>query len=186
MTKRRTALFGVPTLALGVLAGGAWLLAVPASAASSHAVSTPASSRIVSALRSEIQVVLRHAPSGRVINDREVSYDHGHIIITVPVPGAHPDAAGSGCPSGWFCIWSGPDFTSYEARVQAPLQTNISVTSLLPTQKIGSVSNARSTGSILSNLSGHNACYSGGAFSQAVGAPFNTYPYIYLQKNNNC
>jgi hypothetical protein len=163
-----------------VAAGVSMFLAAPAMA-SPH--STPTAS-IAAGLRAEIKAQLSYNPSGKVISNNEVSYDNGHFIVVVPTPGAAPKYAG-GCPSGWFCIWSGTDFTVHEGRVQYPLDSNIDVRQYLP-GNIGSLSNARRTGSILSNEDGGTACYPGGGSTTSVGKPYNSYPYIYLEKSSNC
>ncbi|WP_171075431.1 peptidase inhibitor family I36 protein [Nonomuraea basaltis] len=57
----------------------------------------------------EIAEQLRRAPGGVVINDRQISYDNGAVIVTIEAEDASTQAAGD-CPNGWFCLWSKTDF----------------------------------------------------------------------------
>lgn len=77
---------------------------IPSVMASAH----PSSSDSV-LLQSEIKAQLQNDPSGTVIANNQISYDHGNVIVTVaPPPDQAVDApaAKSDCTSGWLCLWS--------------------------------------------------------------------------------
>jgi hypothetical protein len=133
-------------------------------------------------LSTEITAQLKYNPSGTVINNHQVSYDHGHVIVTVPASGMSPEVTG-GCPDNWFCLYEASGYRSYMARFQVPLDANIDWRAYLPF--IGSASNGRHTGSFLSNLR-TAVCYPAGAAAPAIGSPVDQYYYVYLEAHNNC
>ncbi|TMR91449.1 peptidase inhibitor family I36 protein, partial [Nonomuraea basaltis] len=65
------------------------------------------------ALEQQIAEQLRRAPGGQIINDRQISYDNGAVIVTVTAAEEISTTALNDCPAGWFCLWAG---TSYKGN----------------------------------------------------------------------
>ncbi|MEV0150577.1 MULTISPECIES: peptidase inhibitor family I36 protein [unclassified Nonomuraea] len=57
----------------------------------------------------EIAAQLQRAPGGVVINDRQISYDDGAVIVTVEADDASAQKP-TDCPEDWFCLWSKTSF----------------------------------------------------------------------------
>jgi Peptidase inhibitor family I36 len=114
-----------------------------------------------------------------VINARQISYDHGAVVVTVPIPGVE-----TVCPEGYACLYDLTRLRGDIATIQYPEQANISIRGYLP--DVESVWNRRNNGSILSNGKGSTVCYVAGQTANAVSPPVSNYPYLWLQANDNC
>jgi hypothetical protein len=159
----------------------ALLCAVPALAASHHAVASARSAKVKAILKQEIRAQLKYNPSGRAIGPTEVSYDHGNVIVSVAIPGAGPDFE---CPSGYTCIFEGKYLTGGHAKIREPLAKNIEINAYIKLPVL-SLHNLRKSASYLSNGK-HAACYPAGAEADDIQAPYRNYPYLYLQKKGGC
>jgi hypothetical protein len=163
-----------------LLLGSAAAVAAPLSAtqalaASSHAVPATQSARI----QAEIKAQLRYNPSGTVINPSQISYDHGHVIVTV----AGPDIIATVCPAGDVCLYDGETLEGDIAAINGPLDKNITIRAFLP--RVQSLWNRRAHGSILSNNSSA-VCYRSGQTANRISTPYSNYPYLFLEANSNC
>jgi hypothetical protein len=154
-----------------------------AASSSTHTASPAQSARASAELRSAMAAQLRFNPSGKVINSNQISYDHGNVVVTVAVPGVTPAFT---CPSGTMCLWKEPNLRGSWASIKSPIQTPIRISQYLPL--VQSVHNLRSTGSIIQSdtAATHTACYPSGARANNVGLPVSDWPYLWLQKTNNC
>lgn len=88
-----------PTAAIATVC--ALLLVLAGTPAAGAAPATPATSARVSAY-------LSAHPGGQPLNDNEISYGDGALIVTLTAPTAAlgtPD-----CPSGWFCFYEYPGY----------------------------------------------------------------------------
>jgi hypothetical protein len=67
-------------------------------------------------LQTQIDLQLMLAPGGRQSALNEVSYEHGMLVVTYPMPGASalgvPD-----CPSGWFCFYDNTSWNYPRGRL---------------------------------------------------------------------
>ncbi|SCF44489.1 hypothetical protein GA0070216_11754 [Micromonospora matsumotoense] len=60
------------------------------------------------ALNPQMAAYLAVHPGGTVLNDNEVSYSGGTLVVTLRAPvGTH---AVADCPLGWYCFYDRPDF----------------------------------------------------------------------------
>jgi hypothetical protein len=55
-----------------------------------------------------VQTYLAANPGGVPLNDNEISYAGGRLVVTLARPAN--TLAGADCPSGWFCFYERPDF----------------------------------------------------------------------------
>jgi hypothetical protein len=84
-----------------VLAGAVALLCIAATSAQADPT-PPAESKQAQQIAEQLQ----RAPGGVVINDHQISYDNGAVIVTVETDGMSVQGDASECPQGWFCVWS--------------------------------------------------------------------------------
>ena len=70
-------------------------------------------------LRSAMEAQLRFNPSGRVINSDQISYDQGHVVVTVVVPGVTPDFT---CPGGSMCLSTQTNRRGNAAAISGPVR----------------------------------------------------------------
>jgi hypothetical protein len=158
-------LFAAPALAVG-----------PAASPAAHAAVVRAE------LRAEISAQLRYNPSGKVINARQISYDHGSVIVTVPMPGSvGPDFT---CPGQTLCAFTGVNLTGLVAQFAGNGVWD-NWKSMINT--LASLHNNRSNRAFIyqNKGSGGNTCYQGGAKAEEIGSPFNGYTWFYLAKSND-
>lgn len=150
-----------------------------------HVTPSTQSAKASAELRSAMEAQLRYNPSGRVINSHQISYDQGRIVITIVVPGVTPDYT---CTKGYMCLWEGQLLTGSFAQINEPIQKNISIRAYLPV--VHSIHNLRSTGSLITNgkkgRRARDVCYPSGARAMDVSAPVDKWPYLWLEKVNNC
>ena len=169
-------------LVAAIGAAASMLLATPALAAGSHTAPATRSAKVNAELKAEIKAQLRYNPSGKVINARQVSYDHGHVVVTVVIPGDNtPDFT---CPDGFVCLFERPNLKGNNAAINEPRDRDIRIAGYLPF--VQSLHNLRSTGSILSNGVNRSVCYTSGQRANAISDPVMSYPYLFLQANDNC
>jgi hypothetical protein len=140
------------------------------------------SAEINAILRAEIKTQLDYNPSGKVISSTEVSYDHGHVIVTVAIPGAGPDYT---CPRGSTCIFEGADLKGKHASIDTPLSQNIHMSAYI-SLPVRSLHNRRSAPSWISNGTNSATCYPSGAVANSIGPPWKYYPDLYLQNGGTC
>jgi hypothetical protein len=157
----------------------ALFVATPALAANAHAAPAARSAKIQAELKAKIRAELRHNPSGKVINARQISYDHGNVIVTIAIPGV-----ATVCPSGYACLYDLARLRGDIATIQYPEQKNISIRGYLP--DVESLWNRRGNGSILSNGQSSAVCYPSGATANSISPPVSNYPYLWLEANSNC
>ncbi|GIJ33240.1 peptidase inhibitor family I36 protein [Micromonospora sediminimaris] len=60
------------------------------------------------AMRTEVARYLAAHPGGTVLNDNEISYRGGELIVTLDAPVGTYGVAD--CPSGWFCFYEWPNY----------------------------------------------------------------------------
>ncbi|GIJ19820.1 hypothetical protein [Micromonospora lutea] len=60
------------------------------------------------AVREELTRYLAAHPGGTVLNDNEISYQGGEVIVTLDAPVGTYGVAD--CPSGWFCFYEWPHY----------------------------------------------------------------------------
>jgi peptidase inhibitor family I36 len=154
-----------------------------ATSSTAHAASSAQSARVSAEFRSAIAAQLRYNPSGTVINSSQISYDHGQVVVTVTVPGATPRYT---CPSGSICLWNQANLTGNEATFKSPLQTPIRIHDYI--NRVKSLHNLRSTGSIIQKdkSASQAACYPAGARANDISSSVVHWPYLWLQKTDNC
>jgi hypothetical protein len=63
-----------------------------------------------SSVQTQIDAQLAAYPGGKQINATEIAYDGGRFVITFARP-PQSVAGTPDCPSGWYCIYDGIDFT---------------------------------------------------------------------------
>jgi hypothetical protein len=164
------------------VAVGAGLILGVTTNASAAARPTP---DVAASLRAEIAAQLRYNPNGTVINSQQVSYDNGHVIVTVPDPNSRtsPQLGDGQCKGGHVCIWEYSDYVGSSASITGPLDSNIPIRAYIP--QVETLDNQRSDGSILSN--GTTAiCYPAGAQAKSISSPYSKYPWLYLEHAKNC
>ncbi|MGH3158345.1 MAG: peptidase inhibitor family I36 protein [Streptosporangiaceae bacterium] len=160
----------------------ALVITAPAFAQNSHvtsaAKSSPATPRlgVQHNLKAEIKAQLRYNPSGKVISPDEISYDHGHVVITL--------VSTTKCPSGYACLWEDYNFGGPMAKFNGPHDVNINLRGYLPEQ--GSLKTYYHAGAILSNGKGGTVCYPTGQWAANISAPYRNYPYLYLENSADC
>jgi hypothetical protein len=186
MRKRSVLLHGVGVIGAAAITFSALPAMASTTALAGTVAGTTGAASVSAALKAEISEELAYNPSGEVINDRQISYDNGKVTVTVPRPGVRPAAASKyGCPSGTFCLWEYSGYNGDMVSFEYPLDTNIQLRAYLPQQE--SAYNARNTGSILQPTNYENpVCYSSGQAAPSIGSPYRTYPWLYLEQNDNC
>ncbi|MEJ3750775.1 peptidase inhibitor family I36 protein [Actinomycetes bacterium KLBMP 9797] len=96
----------------------ALVLSAPTAAAATAGPTTdsaedPASTAAM--VQSQVDAYLAANPGGTQINETEIAYDDGALIVTVTAPVG--TLATADCPSGWFCFYESPNFTYPRGRL---------------------------------------------------------------------
>ncbi|MFJ6195396.1 hypothetical protein [Micromonospora sp. NPDC092111] len=85
---------------IGLAAALGGLLTIPATPG-------PAVAGVV-APRAEVAAYLATHPGGLAVNDNEISYGGGALVVTLRAP--ERDYAVADCPMGWYCFYERPSF----------------------------------------------------------------------------
>jgi hypothetical protein len=168
---------------IAAFGSAALVLAVWPSIAATASTASP-SATLRTEYRAELQAQLRYNSSGRIINDHQISYDDGNVVVTVATPGG--GAPDYNCPDGRVCIFELDDLRGSHASINEPEGKLINARGYLPVIK--SLHNKRTAGVLLQKKRakrGH-ACYPAGSYALAIAKPVNKFPYLYLQRHDNC
>jgi hypothetical protein len=68
--------------------------------------------------RLEIAQVLSEHPGGVQINEDQIAWNDGKVVLTIPSSTDVSADAISDCPPGWFCLWQDAQFMSRKVQFQ--------------------------------------------------------------------
>lgn len=74
-------------------------------------------------LHQEMANYLAEHPGGKAINDNEISYQDGELVVTLRPP--FGVLATADCPSGWYCFYELPNFGYPRGRLSSCGRQNL-------------------------------------------------------------